>query len=51
VEEFDPNDGSKCTKINISEKGSSVFKEYYRRPLNQDSFTSKKAAILECNDD
>ena len=29
VEEFDSNDGYKCTKKNISEKGSSAFKKYY----------------------
>ena len=31
VEEIDSNDGSKCTKINISEKGSSTCKKYYWR--------------------
>jgi hypothetical protein len=29
VEEVESNDGSKCTKINISEKGPSTFKKYY----------------------
>ena len=34
--EFDSNDGYKCTKKNISEKGSSTFKKYYWRLKDQE---------------
>ena len=36
VEEFDSNDGYKCTKKNISEKGSFTFKKKYWRLKDQE---------------